>query len=152
MNSWPELSLQRIEDYHSCFGCGKDNPIGLKLIFKWDGHTARAEFTPSDLYQGWPGILHGGIMACILDEAMSYAALYEVGHCVTARMQIKLQQAVAVGKTLLITASVSRRTRKLVDTVAAVALPDGTVLAESNGTHYIVNNNVGPGLGKMTSP
>jgi len=143
------LSLQRTEDYHSCFGCGKDNPIGLKLIFKWDGCTARSEFMPSDLYQGWPGILHGGITACILDEAMGYAALFAAGHCVTARMQIKLKQTIHTGDALVITSFVRKKTRKLVDTVAAVTLQDGTVLAESTGTHYIVDNNVGPGLGNM---
>jgi acyl-coenzyme A thioesterase PaaI-like protein len=139
------LSLTKTEDYHSCFGCGKENPIGLKLVFKWDGHTARAEFTPSDWYQGWPGILHGGIMACILDEAMGYAALFEAGHCVTALMQIKLKQTVNIGDTLIITSSVRKKTRKLVDTEAVVALLDGTILAESSGTHYIVNNNLGLG-------
>ena len=139
MKNLPELSLERTSDYQACFGCGQDNPIGLKLVFKWDGITARSEFTPLAVYQGWPGLLHGGIMACILDEAMGYAALFDTGRCVTARMQIKLKQPTSIGSTLLISSSVTKKTRKLIETEAKVALKDGTVLAEGTGTHFIVN-------------
>jgi acyl-coenzyme A thioesterase PaaI-like protein len=139
MKDWPELSLARTADYQSCFGCGQDNPIGLKLHFDWDGAVARAEFTPGLVYQGWPDILHGGIMACILDEAMGYAALFTGGHCVTAKMNIRLRQPARIGETLLISASVKRQSRKLIDTIARVSLKDGTLLAESSGTHFVLN-------------
>ena len=139
MKTWPELPLERSEDYQSCFGCGRDNPYGLKLVFKWDGQTARADFTPSAVFQGWPGLVHGGIMACLLDEAMGYAALFEVGRCVTARMQIMLKRPAMVGEPLVIAASVRRKSRKLVGTVATVTLRDGTLVAEGTGTHFVVN-------------
>jgi|WetSurMetagenome_2_1015567.scaffolds.fasta_scaffold113607_1 acyl-coenzyme A thioesterase PaaI-like protein len=139
MKKWPELSLERTADYQSCFGCGRDNPIGLKLVFQWDGTTARSEFIPPAVYQGWPGILHGGIMACILDEAMGYAALFDVGRCVTAKMQIDLKQPVPIGSSLIITSTITRKTRKLVETEASVTLKDGQVLAEATGTHFVVN-------------
>ncbi len=138
MNNWPELSLERTADYHSCFGCGRDNPIGLKLHFVWDGTIARTEFTPQAVYQGWPGLIHGGIMACILDEAMGYAALFTAGHCVTAKMALRLKQPARIGQLLVVTASVKRRTRKLIETTACVAAPDGTIFAEASGTHFLV--------------
>ncbi len=78
---------------------------------------------------------------------MGYAALFAVGHCVTARMEIKLKQVVHIGDTLVITSSVRKKNRKLVDTVAAVALPDSTILAESTGTHYVVDNDISSGSG-----
>jgi acyl-coenzyme A thioesterase PaaI-like protein len=138
MKSWPGLSLERSPDYQSCFGCGRDNPYGLKLTFAWDGQTARAEFTPQAVYQGWPGLVHGGIMACLLDEGMGYAALFTVGRCVTAKMEIKLKRPALVGESLVITSSVRRSSRKLVETVAVVSLGDGTPVAEGRGTHFIV--------------
>jgi len=144
MTDWPKVSLNRPADYRSCFGCGQDNPIGLKLAFEWDGHTARAGFTPEAAYQGWPGLVHGGIMACLLDEGMGYAALFEVGYCVTARMHIKLKRPAYVGEPLVITSSVKRKTRKLVETEATVSLKkDGTVVAEGTGTHFIVKQERG---------
>ena len=54
-----------------CIGCGKNNPYGLKLNFQWDGKTVRSEFTPNDFYQGWPKIVHGGIITTMLDEVMA---------------------------------------------------------------------------------
>ncbi len=45
-----------------CFGCGKNNSIGLKLTFKWDGKAVRTEFTPNRLHQGWAEVIHGGII------------------------------------------------------------------------------------------
>ncbi len=147
MNKWPNLSLERTADYHSCFGCGQDNPIGLKLTFKWDGKTARTEFTPGELYQGWPGLVHGGIMACILDEAMGYAALFDAGRCVTAKFEVRLARPVNIGQHLLITSSVQRKSRKLVKTLAFVNLEDGTLVAEGTGTHFIVRP-AGDSLGK----
>jgi acyl-coenzyme A thioesterase PaaI-like protein len=137
--TWPRVSLERSADYNSCFGCGKDNPIGLKLSFQWDGKTARAEFTPTEAYQGWPGLVHGGIMACLLDEGMGYAALFDTAHCLTARMEVKLKRPAIVGEPLVITSSIKRKTRKLIETVAAVTLEDGTVVAEGTGTHYVVD-------------
>jgi acyl-coenzyme A thioesterase PaaI-like protein len=139
MNNWPNLSLERTDDYQACFGCGQANPVGLKLTFRWDGKTARSEFIPAAVYQGWPGILHGGIIACLLDEAMGYAALFDAGRCVTAKMEIHLKKPVGIGERLLISASVERKSRKLVKTVALITLEDGTLVAQGKGTHFLVD-------------
>jgi uncharacterized protein (TIGR00369 family) len=151
MKNWPELSLERDPDYQGCFGCGRDNPLGFKLSFRWDGRVASSEFTPEHDYQGWPGLLHGGITACLLDEAMGYAALFEVGRCVTAKMNIKLTKPVPVGKKLRIAASIRKKSRKLVETEARITLEDGTLVAEGVGTHFVViPNGSTPSPGSMT--
>ena len=56
-----------------CFGCGPKNPEGLHLTFRIDqeAHTATASVTLDERYQGAPGYVHGGIIATLLDEAMS---------------------------------------------------------------------------------
>src|SRR5271163_4207013 len=58
---------------HHCFGCGKDNPNGLHLHFTLDheAHTASAHVHLSRLFEGPPGHIHGGIIATLMDEAMS---------------------------------------------------------------------------------
>jgi acyl-coenzyme A thioesterase PaaI-like protein len=139
MVTWPQISLDNSRDYPLCFGCGQDNPIGLKLKFQWDGKTARAEFTPQEFYQGWPGMVHGGILICLLDEAMAYAAVFEGVNSVTARIQVDLKRPAAINEPLVITSSMTRKSRKLVETKAAVALKDGTVVAEGTATHYVVS-------------
>ncbi len=90
MENWPKLDLNTQKGYDKCFGCGKANPIGLKLKFAWDGKTARAEFTPGENLQGWSGYLHGGITACVLDEAMGWAAMFAGTNNVTAKMESQI--------------------------------------------------------------
>jgi len=140
MAIWPRISLDINRDYPLCFGCGQDNPIGLKLKFQWDGKTARAEFTPQEFYQGWPGLVHGGILICLLDEAMTYAAVFEGTNCVTARIQVNLKRPVAINEPLVVTSSMTKKSRKLVETRAIVALRDGTPVAEGTATHYVVSS------------
>src|SRR5450756_1538431 len=64
------------ERAHCCFGCGPDNPHGLHLTFTIDDSdptrvTATANVQLTRLHEGPPGHIHGGIIATLLDEAMS---------------------------------------------------------------------------------
>ncbi|MFC2016383.1 PaaI family thioesterase [Chloroflexota bacterium] len=140
MTTWPQLSIDTDRGYSQCFGCGQDNPIGLKLSFQWDGKTARVEFTPTECYQGWSGLVHGGIIICMLDEAMSWAVLFEGMHCVTAKIQVKLGRPASINEPLVITSSITKKNRKVVETKAAVALRDGTLIAEGTAKHFITNS------------
>ncbi|MFC2066791.1 PaaI family thioesterase [Chloroflexota bacterium] len=138
MATLPRVSINTDMSAGMCFGCGQNNPIGLKLDFEWDGKTARTEFTPNKLYQGWLGVVHGGILACMLDEAMSYAARFEGNHCLTTQIEIKFRHPAPVEEPLVVTSSVTRHTRKLIDTMAQVSLKDGTVVAEARAKHFVI--------------
>ena len=111
----------------------------MKLRFEWDGKTARAEFTPTSYYQGWSGIVHGGIILCLLDEATSYATKFQNVHGLTAEIQARLKRPALIGEPLIITSSIIRKTRKLVKTKAAIHLKDGTPVADASATHFVVN-------------
>ena len=143
MVSRPQISIDTDKEYNMCFGCGQDNPIGLKLSFQWDGKTARAEFTPTKFYQGWAGVVHGGIITCILDEAMGNVALFEGMNCLTAKMQVKLRRPALIDEPLIITSSIIRNTRRLVETKANISLKDGTPIAEGTATQFIINTKPG---------
>lgn len=57
-----------------CFACGASNPSGLKLQFHVNGHgSVIADWTPSNIWEGFQGFIHGGIVSTVLDEAMSKA-------------------------------------------------------------------------------
>ncbi len=140
MTAWPQISLDANVDYSHCFCCGKNNPIGLKLNFQRDGNMVKAEFTSSELYQGWPGMVHGGIVICLLDEAVSYAAIFEGMNCVTAELQAKLKRPAPLNEPLVITGTITRKTRKLVETKATVSLHDGTLIAEGTARQFVVNS------------
>lgn len=137
--TWPQVSIDTEKDIDMCFGCGRNNPIGLKLNFRQDGKTVKAEFTPSKLYQGWADVVHGGIIYCILDEAVSYAAVYEGFNCVTAKMEARLRSTAPIGKPLVITSYMTKNTRRLLDAKASISLKDGTLIAEGTATMFVIN-------------
>ena len=57
-------------NYPNCFGCGVDNPTGLHLELKLEGDLLTTEFIPERRHEGWPGIVHGGVIGAVLYEVM----------------------------------------------------------------------------------
>ena len=141
MLSW-EKKLAGIDvnqsEFPMCFACGKENPVGLKLKFVKDGDESRGEFTISELYQGWRGFVHGGIISTILDEAMAYTYFPQIKG-VTAKTEIRIRQPVPIGVPLVATGRLVKKTRKLLTAAATITLKDGTVVAESTAQVYVVN-------------
>jgi acyl-coenzyme A thioesterase PaaI-like protein len=136
----PRVTLNSDLNEGFCFGCGINNPIGLKLKFTRDGDALRTEFIPDKVFQGWPGLLHGGILACLLDEVMSNAAYATGNTCLTASMTIRQRKPVEVGIPLVITARITRHRKKLIETEGTVCLKDGTVIAEGSAKQFVAEN------------
>ena len=143
MVSMPRVSINTDMSEGLCFCCGHNNPIGLKLDFQYDGREVRTEFVPHKYHQGWPGIVHGGIIICMLDEAMGYAGHFEGVTCLTAKMEIQLRRLALVDEPLIITSTITKNTRKLIETKAKVSLRDGTVVAEGKSKHFVVERKSG---------
>jgi len=143
MENWPRLDMDPGKNSDGCFGCGSENPIGLKLKFKWDekNQTASAEFTPGENFQGWPGFVHGGITACVLDEAMGWTTLAAGANNVTARIQVRYRQLAPLGKTYIVTCRITKQTSRLTETIATLSGLDGTVYAEGTSTQFLVHSN-----------
>jgi acyl-coenzyme A thioesterase PaaI-like protein len=138
MINWPRVEIDTEKEWSLCFACGKKNPIGLKLNFTWDGKVTRAEFTPGKFHQGWSGVIHGGIIGCILDEAMSYAALFSGVTSLTAKMQTRFRRPVQIGEPLIITSWTTKKSRRLVEAEAEIRLKDGTPVADSTATLFVL--------------
>lgn len=110
-----------LRDDGLCFGCGPDNPIGLRLTFAWDGDTYHTRWTPEFAHQGWAGRVHGGLIALVLDETLSRAALEQHGlDWVTAELNTRLRLPAAVGRPLVIRARIESVRRSLVVCVGEV--------------------------------
>lgn len=117
MSAEPEAK-DLLTDNGYCFGCGPNNPIGLRLTFDWDTATGdyTTRYTPRPEDQGWQGRVHGGLIALVFDEVLSRVVLAEEGYSwVTAELTTRLKQPVAVGQTLVFRARVvSRRPRLMI--------------------------------------
>ena len=125
-----------MRDGSRCFACGQDNPVGLRLRFVSEGDTVRAEFTPGSEYQGYEGVLHGGIVAAALDDAMAQLFHRRGQESRTARLEVRFRREAPVGRPLIVTARLAAARTKLFTAEAALSLPDGTRLAEAKGTFF----------------
>ena len=92
----------QVKKYEMCFGCGQANPIGLQLTFHSDGELFYSEYMPPDHFQGYPGVLHGGIAGALLDEVMVNQLYTQGKQVVTAELRIRFKKPVPMGQLLRI--------------------------------------------------
>lgn len=130
-----------LEDDHYCFACGSENRNGLRIDWKIDGRTTTAEFIARKEHQGWKDIVHGGILATLLDEAMTRLAWVVCGGALTAEMTVRYLSPVKVGEKLFVSGEITKENRKLVEMKAAIRKEraDGTVVARAEGKAVKVN-------------
>ena len=119
-----------------CFGCSQINPIGLKLKFSYKDDEAVTKWIPKEEYQGWPGILHGGITATILDEVMAKVIEHKGIYAVTAEMNVRYVKKIEIGKELIARAWFERQSKKIFYVKAEIQNKNGEVLAKGSGKYF----------------
>jgi uncharacterized protein (TIGR00369 family) len=126
----------KFESYGNCFVCGKNNPNGLRLGFEIDKErqTLKSIFIASPTFQGWDGIVHGGIISTLLDEAMA-KLIYELGYrAVTASLEVRFKKPAPILEPLSIYGEITEVSKRLIRARAHVAEKDGTILATGIST------------------
>jgi uncharacterized protein (TIGR00369 family) len=126
----------KFETYGNCFVCGENNPNGLRLSFEIDKEkqNLKTTFISSPTFQGWDGIVHGGIISTLLDEAMA-KLIYELGYqAVTASLEIKFKKPAPILEPLSVYGEITEVSKRLIRAKAHVAKEDGTVLAVAIST------------------
>jgi len=120
---------------HYCFVCGLDNPRGLALRFESDGAgKAVARTTFSSEYQGYPGIVHGGILSTVLDEVGGRASMKQMRPevvLVTGKLTVHFRKPVKVGQPVVIEGEVVKDYGKVVETKATIKSESGDLLVEA---------------------
>lgn len=119
-----------------CFGCGPLNEDGLKLVFENLGNgVSVAEYQVPQRFQSWAGVVHGGMQALILDEAVGWAA-WHAGHPgVTGKLEVRYRQPLAPGDRIRIVGKVEQIRRVLVQASAYIErITDGARIAEATAT------------------
>lgn len=121
--------------YQRCFVCGLGNPIGLQARFYDEAEQVVSEVTPCADHRGYPGLVHGGVLTALLDEAMSRAA-YRLGHWTySAKIEIRFRRHVALGEPLRVSARLLRDRGRFVEAEGTIALPDGVIATEGRGLY-----------------
>ncbi len=123
-------------DYQRCFVCGARNAAGLRVEFRREGERVVADFLPEAVFQGFPGVVHGGILASLLDEALSRTGLLYGELVMTGRLEIRYRRPAVVGELLRVSAEVEQRRAKMVIARGAITLAadPAMVIAEARGT------------------
>jgi uncharacterized protein (TIGR00369 family) len=124
-----------------CFGCGHDNPQGMRLKFTLDEESRQAicHFKLSRKYTGPPGHSHGGIIATILDEAMGKVNKFRNVLALTSSMEIKYLKPVPLGQALTVTAQEQSVDGRRHINMAEIINAKGDVLARSTGTFIAID-------------
>ncbi|MBU1355899.1 MAG: PaaI family thioesterase [Candidatus Edwardsbacteria bacterium] len=129
----------KLNDDHFCFACGKKNPDGLQIKFTYpEAGQCRAEFVPPVKFQGWQGILHGGIVSTLLDEALAHA----VGGAerggggsgaVTAELSVRFKKPVKIGEPVILAGRVVSDKGRMVEAESEITDQQGNILASATG-------------------
>lgn len=130
--------MERQPNSRYCFVCGVQNQYGLNMVFYTDGPgRTKAEYTIPEVFQGYTGIAHGGVVAAILDEAAGRTVMGEENPrrvVVTARMDVRYRRPVPVSQPLLITGELLEEKGKVVKARSKIINQQGLLLAEADVT------------------
>jgi acyl-coenzyme A thioesterase PaaI-like protein len=117
-----------------CFVCGMENPHGLHLQFYDDGEgKVSVEYTVGERFQGYPGTVHGGIIASMLDEVVGRTLMAgDPNHFfVSAKLTVRYRNAVPIGKPLKLSGWLIKDRGRTALAKADLRLPDGSIGAEA---------------------
>ena len=129
---------KEIEAATMCFACGKENPIGLRIQFNFDGETCTAEFTPDGNHVGWQDTVHGGIIYAALDDVMANVLYLQGRKAHTAKCEVRYRRPLRVGETIRLRGWVDKEKRRLaVLKGEARRAADDAVIADCESTFMI---------------
>jgi acyl-coenzyme A thioesterase PaaI-like protein len=116
--------------------CGVENPIGLHLKFYETGPgEVTADLNLPEIYQGYPGIVHGGVIAAMLDEAAGRAHMGPVEaprFMFTAKLDVRYRKNVPVGQPLLLVGKAGPTKSRTAEGHSAIYDRNGTLLADAD--------------------
>jgi len=127
---------------NGCFVCGESNDFGLHLEFDVDPatHVSRSKVVFDKKYQGWDNIVHGGILAAVLDDTMAYALMSLDTMGITTQLTVKYRKPVKVGETLHLEGSVEKVKSRLAYARAVgyvIENDDKIIKVEAEGSFYL---------------
>ncbi len=137
--------MQPLPHTHSCFVCGESNPFGLKLRFETDGRIVQAKFHPRAEHIGFKGVVHGGLIATVLDEIMVWACMVptrQFAFCAELNVRY-LRPLSPAAEVLVIGELTANRKGRIFEAKATVQNIGGQILAEATGKYRPIKDVAG---------
>jgi uncharacterized protein (TIGR00369 family) len=138
------------EDHH-CFACGPANDCGLKMKFFTDDEAVLSWLEVAGHHRGWDRLIHGGVTATVLDEIMSWAAIYLLKKVIlTKQMTVEFLHPVTVGSRLRAEGRVRDVSKPREAVMEGLLYNEGEILcARSEGRYALLDPKVAAKLGMM---
>jgi acyl-coenzyme A thioesterase PaaI-like protein len=129
----------RVQFQRACFACGEDNPHGLQLKFHVDPYgAAMASWVPGAQWEVLRGIVHGGIITTLLDEAMAKTVASTGCRTMTAELRVRFRQYAKTGERLQVRGWIVSHKRRLIAVEATLVGADGGERAHSWATFLVL--------------
>jgi uncharacterized protein (TIGR00369 family) len=140
-------------DDHKCFGCGPANTSGLQMKFFTDEKSVFSWLKVPDHLVGWDNLIHGGVLSTILDEIMSWSAIYLLKKLIlTKSMTIDFIKPVFEGMELKAEGSIfEKRNNKEAVMQGAIYNADGVLCTKSKGILALIEPKVARRLKLMSA-
>lgn len=135
------MAMLELPHSPGCLVCGRNNPHGLKLFLHVDEQTGhvRCDFIPKPEHVGFEGMIHGGVLATVVDEAMVWAASWRGRRfCVCGELTVRFRQSVHVGQSLIVFAQVDYSRPKLIETSGKIMDSANSLIATAQGKYVPV--------------
>jgi acyl-coenzyme A thioesterase PaaI-like protein len=135
-----EPALLSYQDFrvrpHGCFACGELNEAGLHLGLNLEPGRCWVELEVPRRFEGWEGIVHGGILCTIMDEVMAWALVQADNWGVTARMSVDFRKPVTVGRRIRAEGWITESRRRIHTTAGRMLdLETGVELVRAEATY-----------------
>jgi len=125
----------------NCFVCGHKNEFGLNLNFEINRkeRSSSARTTLSEKFAGWYGVVHGGITAAMLDDAIVHACLSTDMKCVTAELKVTYKKAIPINHEITIKAMVTKKIPMVFYAESSI-LVNGELAAKAEAIMFVVDD------------
>jgi uncharacterized protein (TIGR00369 family) len=135
-------TMQKQPTSAMCFVCGRANPIGLHIHFFADEQNrVHAEFTPRVEHQGFPGVMHGGLITTLLDETIGRTAIANEFWCVTGELNVRFLKPVVIGEPLRLVGEITSRAARVMRGHGEIwSVRDNIMLARADGVYIRISD------------
>lgn len=128
--------MQKQPSSRMCFVCGRENSIGLHMHFFADADgCVYADYVPREEEQGYPGVVHGGLLTTMLDELIGRTAIASDLWCMTAKLEVRFKKPVPLGAPLKLKGEITKKSGRLLEGHGEIRLIDGSLAVEARGTY-----------------
>ncbi len=130
------------KDDSMCFLCGEENPFSPQLKFTHEEEIDQVctEFTPEEHFAGYKGVMHGGIVTALLDEAMAKAIIKKGWEAVTAEITVRFLEPVKLDKPVVVKGRIQDKRRRIIEASARLEGRMGKELARGKARFVLVGN------------